>query len=346
MGSMETRSEKVRGYGILNCMNIITVKNLAKRYEFYRKQPGLLGTFKALFYRKKLYADAVQDISFEIKEGEIVGFLGPNGAGKTTTLKMLSGILYPSSGEIDILGYIPEERKNAFKKNFGIVMGQKDQLSPSLPAMDYFTLFKEFYGLSDKEFNETLDELSEVLGIKNILDIPLKKLSLGQRMKCELAAALLHNPKILFLDEPTIGLDVVAQKNVREFIKKYNEKKKTTVLLTSHYMEDIKELCDRVIIINFGKIIYDGKLSNLISQYAKDKVIKVTTMAEVTKSSLEKFGIVEEFEGIKALIRVPREKVKAVAAEIITSNLPIDDILIDEMPIDDIIREIFEKKSA
>jgi ABC-2 type transport system ATP-binding protein len=327
-------------------MKVVTVKNLVKRYEFYRKQVGLFGTLKSLFYRKKQYAEAVQGISFDIEEGEIVGFLGPNGAGKTTTLKMLSGILYPTSGEARVLGFIPQERKTEFKKQFGIVMGQKDQLSRVLPPMDNFLLFKEFYGVSDKDFKLIIDELVSILGIQDILDVPVRKLSLGQRMKCELIASLLHNPKVLFLDEPTIGLDVVAQKNIRDFIKKYNQQKKTTIILTSHYMDDIRELCERVIIINFGKIIYDGKLSTLISTYAKDKVIIVSTLQEIPRSAFEEFGLVEEYQGVRTSIRVPRNRAKEIASQIITSNLPIDDILIDEMPIDDIIRVIFEAKST
>lgn len=325
-------------------MNIISVKKLVKQYEFFRKQAGLLGTLKSFFHRKKQYADAVQGISFDIEEGEIVGFLGPNGAGKTTTLKMLSGILYPTSGEVRVLGFIPQERKSEFKRHFGIVMGQKDQLVRLLPAMDNFLLFKEFYGVSDDDFNDIVKELVELLGIQDILDIPVRKLSLGQRMKCELVAALLHNPNVLFLDEPTIGLDVVAQKNIRDFIKKYNQRKKTTIILTSHYMDDIKELCERVIIINFGKIIYDGKLSTLISTYAKEKVITVSTTEHVSREAFEKFGAVEEYQGVRVSIRVLRAQVKSIAAALIASPLPIDDIVIDEMPIDDIIRIIFEEK--
>lgn len=323
---------------------IIQVKNAVKRYEFYRKQPGLWGTLSALVYREKLFANAVNDISFDIHEGEIVGFLGPNGAGKTTTLKMLSGILYPTSGQISVMGFTPQDRKKAFKKQFGIVMGQKDQLMRQLPAMDSFLLFKAFCEIPDKEFHETLDELAELLDVKDVLDVQVRKLSLGQRMKCELIGALLHQPRVLFLDEPTIGLDVVAQKNIRDFIKKYNTEKKTTIMLTSHYMDDIKELCDRVIIINFGTIIYDGKLDALIAAYAKDKVIRVTMTEVVSRQALEAFGVVEEYQNMRALIRVPREQVKTIAADIITSNVPIDDILIDEMPIDDVIRMIFEHR--
>lgn len=327
-------------------MNIIQVKNLSKRFEFYRKQAGLWGTLKSLFYRKKLFAQPVDDISFDIGEGEIVGFLGPNGAGKTTTLKMLAGILYPSSGHVEVLGFTPQRRQREFKKQFGIVMGQKDQLAALMTPMDNFLLFKEFCDVSDADFELIFEELVELLSVRDFLDVQVRKLSLGQRMKCELIAALLHNPKVLFLDEPTIGLDVVAQKNIRDFIKKYNKLKKTTIMLTSHYMDDIKELCDRVIIINFGKIIYDGKLANLISTYATDKVIKITSFDSIEKSVLEQFGTVEDYQEVRASIRVPREEVKGIAAKIISSDLPIDDILIDEMPIDDIIRVIFEAKKS
>jgi ABC-2 type transport system ATP-binding protein len=295
-------------------------------------------------YRKKLYSEAVSSISFDIAEGEVVGFLGPNGAGKSTTLKMLSGILYPSGGTMEVLGFNPEKRQKEFKKQFGIIMGQKDQLVRDLTPMDNFLLFKEFCEVSNEDFKQIFDELVNLLGINDILDIQVRKLSLGQRMKCEIVAALIHNPKVLLLDEPTIGLDVVAQKNIRDFIKKYNRLKKTTIMLTSHYMDDIKELCERVIIINHGKIIYDGKLSELISTYAKDKIIKVTATDPVAQSDLESFGIVEDYQEIRASIRVPREKVKEVAARLISSSLPIDDILIDEMPIDDIIRAIFQDK--
>lgn len=325
-------------------MTVIHVQDLVKNYEFYRKEKGLLGTLKSLVYKKKEYAPAVQGVSFDIEKGEIVGFLGPNGAGKTTTLKMLSGILYPTSGSIDVLGFLPQKREAAFKKQFGIVMGQKNQLVQVLPAMDSFMLFKEFSEVPDSEFNETLEELVELLDIRSILDVPVRKLSLGQRMKCELVAALLHSPDVLFLDEPTIGLDVVAQKNIREFIKKYNAKRKTTILLTSHYMDDILELCKRVIIINFGRIIYDGELSTLINTYAKEKIIRVTTTGVVAKEVLQEFGEVEEYQDVKASIRVPRGQVKVVAAKLFSSDLPIDDVSIDEMPIDDIIRAIFENK--
>lgn len=323
-------------------MNVIHVKNLTKRFEFYRKKEGLWNTIKALFYREKLYAEAVSDVSFDIAEGEIVGFLGPNGAGKTTTLKMLSGILYSTSGEISVLGYVPQERKVEFKKQFGIVMGQKSQLNRSTTPMDNFLLFKEFGDVSDEQFNLIFNELVDLLGVRSFLDVQVKKLSLGQHMKCELIAALLHNPKVLFLDEPTIGLDVIAQKNIRDFIKKYNKLRKTTIMLTSHYMDDIKELCNRVIVINKGKVMYDGAFAKLIARYAMDKVIKVSMNEIIKETVLATYGKVEEYQQYSALIRVPRSEVKQVAVRLMSSDLPLEDVLIEEMPIDDVIRVMFE----
>lgn len=325
---------------------IIEVKNLSKHFTTYKKAAGLWGTLKSFFHREEVHINAVDSISFSVNEGEVVGFLGPNGAGKTTTLKMLSGILYPSSGTILVNSHNPSERKNIFKKSFGIVMGSKDQLSKVLSAMDNFILIKEFYKLDEKCFKETIDELVTILDMKEYLNVPVRKLSLGQRMKCELVGALLHNPKILFLDEPTIGLDVVAQKNVRDFIKKYNKKNKTTILLTSHYMDDIKDLCERVIIINHGRILYDGKLNELIAHYAKEKLITITTTEIVQRESMMHYGTIEEYQGIKISLRVPREKVRTVAADIMSSALPIDDILIDEIPLEDVIRVIFEERKV
>ncbi|MEK7623660.1 MAG: ABC transporter ATP-binding protein, partial [Patescibacteria group bacterium] len=248
-------------------MPIISVNNLSKTYEYYKKQPGLLNSLKSLFHREKLFTKAVKDVSFTIDEGEFVGFLGPNGAGKTTTLKMLSGIIYPTTGTASVLGYTPWKRQPVFQKQFALVMGQKNQLWWDLPAMESFLLNKEIYEVPEKQFRATLDELTELLDIGKLLDIPVRKLSLGERMKCELVAALLHSPKVLFLDEPTIGLDVVSQHNIRQFLKTYNKEKKTTIILTSHYMEDVEALCERVVIINHGALMYDGSLQQLLDKY-------------------------------------------------------------------------------
>lgn len=325
-------------------MPIIEVKNLSKTYEYYKKQPGLWASVKGLFGREKLFTEAVKNVSFNIEEGELVGFLGPNGAGKTTTLKILSGILYSSTGEVKVLEYIPWRRQKEYQKQFALVMGQKNQLWWDLPAMESFILNKEIYEVSDKDFNKNLDELTELLDIKDILDIQVRRLSLGQRMRCELVASLLHKPKVLFLDEPTIGLDVVAQKNIRDFIKKYNRLNKTTIILTSHYMDDIEELCRRVIIIDNGKIIYDGDLDSLIKKYAPHKLLTISFTGEgVKREEVERFGEINKLNPNSVSFKVPREEVKNLAAKLLNSNLAVDDILIDEVDIQDIIRKIFNK---
>lgn len=324
-------------------MAIIEVKNLNKTYEYYKKQPGLWASVKGLFKREKLFTEAVKNVNFNIEEGELVGFLGPNGAGKTTTLKMLSGILYPASGEARVLGYIPHKRQAEYQKQFALVMGQKNQLWWDLPAMESFILNKEIYEVPDEDFKENLEELTALLDINDILDVQVRKLSLGQRMKCELVTALLHKPKVLFLDEPTIGLDVVAQKNIRDFIKKYNKEKKTTILLTSHYMEDIKELCKRVIIIDRGAIIYDGQLDDLIKKYAPYKTLNIIFSGEgVKEADVKKYGFIHKFNPYLVSFEVAREEVKNVAAAILSSDLPVDDILIEEAEADEVVRKIFK----
>lgn len=326
-------------------MSVISVKNLSKTFESYKKQPGLAGAFKALFSREKIFKKAVDNISFDIEEGELVGFLGPNGAGKTTTLKMLAGILYPTAGEAKILGFTPWERKNEYKKQFAFVMGQKSQLWWDLPAMETFVLNREIYEIDKKIFERTLGGLIELLGIEDIVKIPVRNLSLGQRMKCEIAASLIHSPKVLFLDEPTIGLDVIAQKKMRDFIKCYNKERKTTIILTSHYMEDIVALCKRAIIIDSGKIIYDGLMASLIEKYAPYKLLKITFVNDVNRSDLEKFGKVISANGDIFNIEIPRNESARIAGEIL-NKFPVDDILIDEPEARDIIRMIFEKKKA
>lgn len=348
-------------------MSIISVKNLSKTFESYKKQPGLKGAFKALFSREKIFKKAVKDVSFEIGKGELVGFLGPNGAGKTTTLKMLAGILYPTGGSAKILGFVPWERKNEYKKQFAFVMGQKSQLWWDLPPLETFILNREIYEIDKKVFERTLGELVELLGIEDIIKVPVRNLSLGQRMKCEIVASLIHSPKVLFLDEPTIGLDVIAQKKMRDFVKHYNEERKTTIILTSHYMEDIVALAKRVIIIDSGEIIYDGPIASLIEKYAPYKLLKITFEKNIKKYDLEKFvplprknsgeasppshkhygeaSKVVSLGGNIFQIEVPRAESARIAGEIL-NKFPVDDILIDEPEARDIIRMIFEKKKA
>lgn len=323
-------------------MPIIDVSHLTKSYEYYKKDAGLLASIKSLFHRETLTTTAVDDISFSIEEGEFVGFLGPNGAGKTTTLKMLSGILHPTSGEISVLGFNPSDRKKEFQKQFAIVMGQKNQLWWDLPAVDSFELNKEIYEIPDKEYKQTLAELTDLLDIAEFIDRPVRKLSLGQRMKAELVAALLHSPRVLFLDEPTIGLDVVSQQNIREFLKKYNREKKTTIMLTSHYMDDVEALAQRVIMIDHGKKIFDGPLDEMIANYVDSKILDITFTEPITKTSVRGCGEIVEFTSQHVVLAVPKKKVKLIAAKILR-DLPVDDILINEENLESVVRKMFAK---
>ncbi|MEK7529145.1 MAG: ABC transporter ATP-binding protein [Patescibacteria group bacterium] len=324
-------------------MSIIHVKNLSKTFESYKKEPGLIGSIKGLFSSETIYSQAVKDISFDIAEGEFIGFVGPNGAGKTTTLKMLSGILYPTSGDVEVLGFKPFKRAPEFQKQFGLVMGQKNQLWWDLPARESFILNKAIYEVSDHDYKKTLDELTDILDVEDFLDIQVRKLSLGQRMKCELIAALLHSPRILFLDEPTIGLDVVSQRNIREFLSEYNRSRKTTIILTSHYMEDIRRLCKRVIIIDHGSIIYDGDYKNLTEKYAGDKTIHVSFSDAVLENDLKSLGRTTMANSTSAKINVPRKDIAAITNRLLI-GFPVDDISISEESIEKIISDIFEGK--
>lgn len=326
-------------------MPIIQVDSLKRYYKVAQKEPGLIGSFKSLFSRKYKEVKAVDDISFEINEGELVGFIGPNGAGKTTTLKCLSGLLYPTGGKLNVEGYTPYDRKSDFLKQIALVMGQKNQLWWDLPAMETFLLNKEIYEIEDSKFREVIGELTQLLEMKDLINIPVRKLSLGERMKAELIAALLHSPKIIFLDEPTIGLDVVMQKKIREFIKEYNSRYKATIILTSHYMGDVKELCERVIIIDRGKIIYDGLLSNVVKKYADHKTISVIFDKYVDPKELEKIGTVKIIALPKVVFSVKREETNLAAAELL-KNFPIADLNIEEPQIEDVIREVFTGKDV
>jgi len=321
-------------------MPIIEVKNLSKTYTTFKKEAGLLASMKSLFNREKIEVPAVKGVSFNIEEGELVGFLGPNGAGKTTTLKMLSGILYPTAGEAKVMGHIPWERKPEYQKKFSLVMGQKAQLWWDLPAEDSFVLNKEIYEVSDKDYKKTRDELVELLNVRDLVNTPVRKLSLGERMKCELVAALLHNPKVIYLDEPTIGLDVVSQQKMWEFIKHYNETRRTTIMLTSHYMKDVEKLCKRVIVINDGKIVYDGALAEIIKKYADFKIIKMTFEKAIDPADIAPFGEIIESNNTYASLRVPKIEVAKRVSNIL-AKLPASDILVEEVPIEDVIRRMF-----
>src|SRR3954470_9448043 len=254
-------------------MPAIEVNGLTKAFRTYKKQPGLGGAAKGLFRRQYEQTVAVKDVAFQVEPGELVGFLGPNGAGKTTTLKMLAGLLYPTSGSAKVLGYVPWQREDGYRRQFALLLGQKNQLWWDLPALESLELNAKIYGISKTDFQRTVDEMTELLAVKEKMNVMVRELSLGERMKMELIAALLHQPKVLFLDEPTIGLDVVSQKAVRQFLREYNRKHRVTILLTSHYMADIKELCERVIVIHKGSKIYDGALDRLESGSGSRKKI-------------------------------------------------------------------------
>lgn len=299
-----------------------------------------MGSFKSLFKRKYKEVKAVDDISFKIQEGELIGFIGPNGAGKTTTLKCLSGLLYPTAGKVNVLESVPSDRKNIFLKQIALVMGQKNQLWWDLPAMETFILNKEIYEIEDKIFNDTINKLINLLEMKNLMNIPVRRLSLGERMKAELIAAIIHSPKVIFLDEPTIGLDVVMQKKIREFIREYNKQYNATIILTSHYMDDVKELCKRIIIIDKGKIIYDGLLTDVVKKYADHKTISVIFDKYVDPKELEKIGKVKTIQLPKVVFLIKREQVNLAAAELLR-NFPIADLNIEEPEIEDVIREVF-----
>ncbi len=325
-------------------MEAITVRNLTKSFEYYEKEAGLKSSIRNLFRREKLVREAVRSISFAIDEGEMVGFLGPNGAGKTTTLKMLSGILFPTSGEATVLGHVPWERKKAFKMNFSIVMGQKSQLWFDLPALESFRLNQCIYELDDTTYRRTLDELTELLDVRDMLKVQVRRLSLGERMKMELIASLLHKPKIMFLDEPTIGLDILSQRKIREFLKYYNEQTKTTVILTSHYMNDIEALCRRMVLINRGKIMFDGDLYRVNDLFSATKILRLQLSEELPEAALAQFGVVKACEGVEATLEIPRERVKAVASEILNS-LPVVDFTMEDIPVEEGIALLYTRMS-
>lgn len=322
---------------------LISVDNLVKTYSVYKKDPGIAGSLRSLFARKYETVTAVNRVSFEIEEGELIGFIGPNGAGKTTTLKCLSGLLYPTSGKIEVLGYKPQERKKNFLKDIGLIMGQKNQLWWDLPALDSFLLQKEIYEIPDSTYRKTLSDLLELLDGQDIYKVPVKKLSLGERMKMEIIATLLHNPKVLFLDEPTIGLDVVMQQVLRNFIKQYNKKYNSTIILTSHYMADVEELCKRVIVINHGRILYDGLLSNLVKKYAPHKNITIIFKDKIDSSKLGNIGEIEEYSHPKLKLLVKRDNTSEIVSKILT-KYDVEDINIEEPEIEDVIRKVFGDK--
>jgi ABC-2 type transport system ATP-binding protein len=325
---------------------MIEVENLTRIFRTYKKQPGFWGGVKGLFSREFEETRAADNISFSIKEGEFVGFLGPNGAGKTTTLKMLSGLIYPTSGKARVAGFDPSRRENAYRRLFALVLGQKNQLWWDLPAMESFYLLRAIYGLEQKQYQATLDELVELLGVKHKLNVMVRELSLGERMKMELIAALIHQPRVLFLDEPTIGLDVISQKAVRDFLRDYNRRHRTTILLTSHYMADISQLCERVIVIDHGKKIYDGDLDRIAGAGARQRIIKFKPRdARFPPGWQPLHGVAKTCEDGEVLLHVPSEHVVAVCQQVLSLG-SVDDLTIQDVPLEDIISEIFSRGVA
>lgn len=322
---------------------IISVKGLTKAFRTYKKVPGFFGAVRGLVHRKYEQTVAVDNVNFEVEEGELVGFLGPNGAGKTTTLKMLSGLLYPTSGSARVLGYTPWEREDGYRRQFALLLGQKNQLWWDLPARESLELNAKIYGIAPGDFTKTVDELTALLNVREKLDVMVRELSLGERMKMELIASLLHKPRVLFLDEPTIGLDVVSQKTVRDFLREYNAKEKTTIILTSHYMLDIQELCRRVVIIDHGKIFFDGGLSEIIDRFADVKIVTISWQTGARPpGDMTRYGEVVSQDSQRLELKIKREKVIAVCKQLL-DELPVSDIDIQDLPIEDVIRQIFAR---
>ncbi len=328
---------------------IIHLQNLRKVYTIHEREPGLGAAFRSLVKRKSKEITAVNDISLDVAPGEIVGFLGPNGAGKTTTLKMLSGLLHPTAGQADVLGFTPWKREKAFLRQITLVMGQRNQLVWDIPAADSYDLNRVIYGIPEAEYQATLKELVDLLDLGPLIHKPVRNLSLGERMKCEIAGALLHRPKILFLDEPTIGLDVTAQRRIRQFLAEYNQRHKASILLTSHYMADVEALCQRVIVIHHGRLLFDGALSDLIDRFSPYKTIVVDLAPGATNGrgveALRPYGEVIAYSEGQASLNVPKAEAASVTARLL-SDLPVQDLTIQDPPIEEVIEQVFSSGDA
>lgn len=324
----------------LRTMDVIEIEGLAKSYQVYQKREGLKASIGGLFRREYRSVEAVRSIDLRVQAGEFVAFLGPNGAGKTTTLKLLSGVIAPTSGTARVMGHIPWRRENAYRRRFALVMGQKNQLWWDLPAAESFRLHQQIYRIETARFEQTRDELTELLGVRHLLSQPVRELSLGERMKMELIAALLHSPEVLFLDEPTIGLDVIAQYNIQKFLRYYQEQRKITILLTSHYMKDVAALCRRVVIIALGRIIYDGSLGGIIDRFGGYKVISLQFGNGHIPEDLSRYGEVLSHEMPRAKVRVERQEVSTILGEILARHT-IDDVSVEDPPLEEVIAELF-----
>ncbi len=321
-------------------MAAIKIENLCKTFEYYEKGQGLQGSVRNLFFRKKLKKEAVKDLNFTVQQGEIVGFLGPNGAGKTTSLKMLSGILHPSGGRAEVLGYTPWERKNDFKRRISIIMGQKNQLWWDLPAIDSMNLNKQIYQIDEGKYKQRLAEMTALLNVEKLLNIQVRRLSLGERMKMEIIAALLHQPEVLFLDEPTIGLDIISQKGIREFLKKYNAATGVTILLTSHYMDDISDLCRRSVVINHGEVIYDDETEQIRGLLGNKKLVKLK-LEVAAEMDFSEYGIVKERQENEITLEVEKEKVKEITKELLTKYM-VTDFSVEDVPLEEGVAALYQ----
>lgn len=322
-------------------MSIIIAQDLSKVYPVAIKEPGIQGTISHFFRRKYREIKAVNNVSFEITPGEVVGFLGANGAGKTTTLKMLTGLIHPSSGNVRVAGKVPFRREEPFLRQITLVMGQKQQLLWDLPALDSLKINAAVYNISDEEFRHRVGELTEMLSLEGKLTQPVRKMSLGERMKAEFLAALLHRPQVLFLDEPTLGLDVNAQVSVRDFLREYNQRYQATILLTSHYMADITALCERVLLIHQGQLMYDGSLDGLLERFAPYRVVNVELAKLTDTVNLETYGEVKVQEGRMVGFMIPQDKLTSTVSRILT-ELEVIDLTVTEPPVEEVIGKVFQ----
>jgi ABC-2 type transport system ATP-binding protein len=325
-------------------MSIIQIDQLTKSYRVYQKKEGLAESVRGLFHRQYKTVEAVRGISLSVQPGEFVAFLGPNGAGKTTTLKLLSGVIYPTSGRASVMGFVPWKRDMEYRRRFALVMGQKNQLWWDLPAQESFRLHQQIYAIDRVAFDTNLSELTSLLDVQKLLGRPVRELSLGERMKMELIAALLHSPDVLFLDEPTIGLDVIAQRNIQQFLKHYQEERKITILLTSHYMKDVSALCQRVVVIAQGILQYDGSLSGIVDSFSGSKVIQLQLGIQQSSVGLERFGEILKTDLPRVSIRVLRQNVSRVLAEIL-NNYTVDDVAVEDPPLEEVIASLFHSIS-
>ena len=328
---------------IIRFMPIIEVHDLAKHYRVYRKPAGWRASLTGLFHREYNLVQAVKGVSFQIERGEMVAFLGPNGAGKTTTLKLLSGLIYPTSGSATVLGYIPWQRDNAYRKRFSLVMGQKNQLWWDLPAQESFILHREIYGIESAQFQRRVDELTDLLEVRKLVGQPVRELSLGERMRMELIASLLHSPEVLLLDEPTIGLDVVSQRKVQGFLRHYQQEQQMTVLLTSHYMKDVEALCRRAIVINEGEIKHDGPIDEILDRFGSFKQVQLQFAGTEIPEDLERYGKIVERMPPRVKLEVPRQDIPKVLAALL-DRYTIEDVGVQERPLEDVIAELFARK--